>query len=471
MSHMFSTSRVLVVGDVMLDRYWHGDAGRISPEAPVPVVLVTHDEVRPGGAANVALNLSSLGADADCAGLVGHDADADLLEKTLQNHNVNPLFIRVEQRTITKLRVLSQAHQMIRLDFETSFDESKAKALADSVSLEGITAIVLSDYAKGSLESRSLIQKARASRIPVVVDPKGTDFEKYRGATLLTPNRAEFEAVCGSWITEQELVEKGLTLIKSLDVEAILVTRSDQGMTLVARDGSAYQFATMAREVADVTGAGDTVIAAVAAGLGAGMSLAASAELANQAAGIVVSKSGTATVTGRELESALSVEHGIFHSAQDLAAWAEQYRALGEKIVMTNGCFDILHAGHVGYLREAASLGDRLVVAVNSDASVSRLKGPERPVNTVERRLQVLAGLEAIDAVIAFEDDTPVALIDILRPDVLVKGGDYKSIEEVVGYECVLGYGGEVKVLGEVGALSTSHLIEKIRQTDSDSTN
>ncbi|MBU28955.1 MAG: bifunctional heptose 7-phosphate kinase/heptose 1-phosphate adenyltransferase, partial [Gammaproteobacteria bacterium] len=196
----------------MLDRYWHGDAGRISPEAPVPVVLVTHDEVRPGGAANVALNLSSLGAHAACAGLVGHDADADLLEKTLQNHNVNPLFIRVEQRTITKLRVLSQAHQMIRLDFENSFDESNAKALADSVSLEGITAIVLSDYAKGSLEPRSLIQKARASKIPVVVDPKGTDFEKYRGATLLTPNRAEFEAVCGSWITEQELVDKGLTL-------------------------------------------------------------------------------------------------------------------------------------------------------------------------------------------------------------------------------------------------------------------
>ena len=471
MSHIFSASRVIVVGDVMLDRYWHGDAGRISPEAPVPVVLVTHDEVRPGGAANVALNLSSLGAHAACAGLVGHDADADLLEKTLQNHNVNPLFIRVEQRTITKLRVLSQAHQMIRLDFENSFDESNAKALADSVSLEGITAIVLSDYAKGSLEPRSLIQKARASKIPVVVDPKGTDFEKYRGATLLTPNRAEFEAVCGSWKTEQELVDKGLTLINSLDVEAILVTRSEQGMTLVVRDGSAYQFATMAREVADVTGAGDTVIAAVAAGLGAGMNLAASAELANQAAGIVVSKSGTATVSGRELESALSVERGIFQSAEDLAAWAEQYRALGEKIVMTNGCFDILHAGHVGYLREAASLGDRLVVAVNSDASVARLKGPGRPVNTVERRLQVLAGLEAIDAVIAFEDDTPVPLIDILKPDVLVKGGDYKSVEEVVGYECVLGYGGEVKVLGEVGTLSTSHLIAKIRQTDADSTN
>lgn len=471
MSHMFSASRVIVVGDVMLDRYWHGDAGRISPEAPVPVVRVTHDEFRPGGAANVALNVSSLGAEVVCAGIVGHDADADLLEKTLHNHNVNPLFIRVEQRTITKLRVLSQAHQMIRLDFETPFDASSARALADLVSLDGLTAIVLSDYAKGSLEPRSLIQKARASEIPVIVDPKGTDFEKYRGATLLTPNRAEFEAICGAWTNEQDLVDKGSTLINRLNIEAILVTRSDQGMTLIARDGSVHQFATMAREVADVTGAGDTVIAALAAGLGAGISLAASAELANQAAGIVVSKSGTATVSGRELEIALSVDNGIFQSAEDVAGWAEQYRARGEKIVMTNGCFDILHAGHVAYLREAASLGDRLVVAVNSDASVARLKGADRPVNTVERRLQVLAGLETVDAVIAFEDDTPIPLIDIVRPDVLVKGGDYKSIEEVVGYELVQGYGGEVKVLSEVGSLSTSHLIAKIRQTDSDSTN
>ena len=461
----------MVVGDVMLDRYWHGDAGRISPEAPVPVVRVTHDEVRPGGAANVALNVSSLGAEVICAGIVGHDDDADLLEKTLQNHNVNPLFIRVEQRTITKLRVLSQAHQMIRLDFETPFDASSAKALADLVSLDGLTAIVLSDYAKGSLEPRLLIRKARAFEIPVIVDPKGTDFEKYCGATLLTPNRAEFEAVCGAWTNEQDLVDKGSTLINRLNIEAILVTRSEQGMTLISRDGSAHQFATMAREVADVTGAGDTVVAALAAGLGAGISLAASAELANLAAGIVVSKSGTATVSGRELESALLVDDGIFQSAEDVAAWAEQYRARGEKIVMTNGCFDILHAGHVAYLREAASLGDRLVVAVNSDASVARLKGADRPVNAVGRRLQVLAGLEAVDAVIAFEDDTPIPLIDIVRPDVLVKGGDYKSIEEVVGYERVLGYGGEVKVLCEVGALSTSHLIAKIRQTDSDSTN
>ena len=469
--HLFSASRVLVVGDVMLDRYWHGEADRISPEAPVPIVRVTHDEARPGGAANVALNLSSLGAEVTCVGLVGHDADADLLEQTMKNHNVNPLFTRVNHKTITKLRVLSQAHQMIRLDFEAPFDSSNAESLAQSVSLDGMTAVVLSDYAKGSLEPRLLIQKARAANIPVVVDPKGADFEKYRGATLLTPNRAEFEAVCGAWANDQELIAKGRALINELDIETILVTRSEQGMTLIACDGSVHQFATTAREVSDVTGAGDTVIATVAAGLGSGMSMAESAELANRAAGIVVSKLGTATVSGRELERALSIDHGILDSAEDAASWADQCRSQGEKVVMTNGCFDILHAGHVAYLKEAASLGDRLVVAVNSDASVARLKGPERPVNTIERRLQVLAGLEAVDAVIAFEDDTPIPLLDVIRPDTLVKGGDYKSIEEVVGYKNVLEYGGEVKVLGEVASLSTSHLIARIRQTDSDSTN
>jgi D-beta-D-heptose 7-phosphate kinase/D-beta-D-heptose 1-phosphate adenosyltransferase len=251
----------------------------------------------------------------------------------------------------------------------------------------------------------------------------------------------------------------------------MLVTRSEQGMTLLHRDGSVHHFAATAREVADVTGAGDTVIATMAAGLGSGMSLAQAAELANRAAGIVVSKLGTATVSSRELERALSVDHGLFQSVDEAVLWAEHCRAQGEKVVMTNGCFDILHAGHVAYLKEAASMGDRLIVAVNSDASVARLKGPERPVNSVERRLQVLFGLGAVDAVIAFEDDTPIPLIDAIRPDVLVKGGDYQSIEEVVGFERVLAYGGEVKVLGEVANLSTSHLIAKIRQTESDSTN
>ena len=470
-SHMFSASRVLVVGDVMLDRYWHGNAERISPEAPVPVVRITHDEARPGGAANVALNLASLGASAFCAGLVGQDAEADLLEQTMLNHNVEPLLIRVNHRTITKLRVLSQALQMIRLDFETPFESKDAEKLANSAVLDEITALVLSDYAKGSLLPQPLIREANRRGIPVVVDPKGADFIKYRGATLLTPNQAEFELVCGRWSNDQELVDKALELIRSLEIQSILVTRSEQGMTLILADGLVHEFASTAREVADVTGAGDTVIATMAAGLGSGLTMAKSAELANRAAGIVVSKLGTATVTARELKYGLTDGHEIFRSANEACIWGEQCSVRGEKIVMTNGCFDILHAGHVAYLKEAASLGDRLIVAVNSDESVRKLKGPNRPVNSLERRLQVLAGIGVVDAVIAFEDDTPIPLIDALRPNVLVKGGDYKSIEDVVGYERVLNYGGAVKVLGEVANLSTSHLITKIRQTNSDSTN
>jgi rfaE bifunctional protein, domain II len=231
-----------------------------------------------------------------------------------------------------------------------------------------------------------------------------------------------------------------------------------------------HHYAATAREVSDVTGAGDTVVATLAAALAAGLSLADSAKAANRAAGLVVSKLGTATVSGYELERALQSDSGVFQSQEALTRWVQAQQAAGETVVMTNGCFDILHAGHVAYLKEAASLGDRLVVAVNSDASVARLKGPERPVNPVNRRLDVLAGLQAVDAVIAFEDDTPIPLIEALKPDVLVKGGDYKSITEVVGYDRVQAYGGVVRVLGEVADLSTSHLIAKIRQTDSDST-
>ncbi len=470
MTNRFSDARVFVVGDVMLDRYWHGDAGRISPEAPVPVVKVTLDEVRPGGAANVALNLSALGASVALSGLVGKDSDGDVLQQTLANHGVESRLLPVAERTITKLRVLSQAHQMIRLDFEHGFQPEHARQLVDNADLSGCQALVLSDYAKGSLDPAAWIKKAQSESIPVIVDPKGHDFEKYRGATVVTPNRAEFELVAGPWSHEQALVEKAQALVSKFDWQALLITRSEQGMTLVMADGSVHHFAATAREVADVTGAGDTVVATLAAGLGGGLSLPESVALANRAAGIVVSKLGTASVSAREL-SETTTDSGVFASVTDLAAWVAAAQARGERVVMTNGCFDILHAGHVSYLKEAASLGDRLVVAVNDDASVRRLKGDERPLNSLERRLQVLASLGAVDAVIGFSEDTPVSLISALKPDILAKGGDYKSIEEVVGFETVLAYGGEVRVLGEVANLSTTHLIAKIRQSDSSSTN
>lgn len=469
-SHLFSSAHVLVVGDVMLDRYWHGDAKRISPEAPVPVVRVQHDEARPGGAANVALNLAALGAQVRCAGLVGDDQDAETLKQTLINHGVEPLFNQAPQRTITKLRVLSQSHQMIRLDFESPFDAPDAHRLAEQLTLDRAGALVLSDYAKGSLDAQPLIAKATDAQIPVIVDPKGDDFSKYSGATLLTPNLREFEAVYGPCPNDSLLIEQAMRCIADFALSALLITRSEQGMTLVLADGDVHHYAATAREVSDVTGAGDTVVATLAAALAAGLSLADSAEAANRAAGLVVSKLGTATVSGYELERALQADSGVFQSQEALTRWVQAHQAAGETVVMTNGCFDILHAGHVAYLKEAASLGDRLVVAVNSDASVARLKGPERPVNPVNRRLDVLAGLQAVDAVIAFEDDTPIPLIEALKPDVLVKGGDYKSITEVVGYDRVQAYGGVVRVLSEVADLSTSHLIAKIRQTDSDST-
>ncbi|MDB9862225.1 bifunctional D-glycero-beta-D-manno-heptose-7-phosphate kinase/D-glycero-beta-D-manno-heptose 1-phosphate adenylyltransferase HldE [Litorivicinus sp.] len=471
MPQLFGSSRILVAGDVMVDRYWHGSASRISPEAPVPVVQVTHDEVRPGGAANVALNLSVLGVQVLCAGLVGCDEEAGLLEQALKNHDVDTALLPVANRTVTKLRVVSQSQQMIRLDFETPFSKSDAISLADTTDLSGIDILVLSDYAKGTLAPSRWIARARLAGIPVVVDPKGANFEKYRGATLITPNRVELEAIIGPWAHDQELVDKVGSLIRTYDFEALLVTRSEEGMTLITKSGEAHHFAATAREVADVTGAGDTVIATVAAGLGAGLTMVASVELANRAAGIAVSKLGTVTVSKRELERSLQNERFIFNELEDLVSWVKECHVAGEKVVMTNGCFDILHAGHVAYLKEAALLGNRLVVAVNSDASVTRLKGLNRPVNAVERRLQVLAGLSSVDAVIAFEDDTPEVLIDVLRPDILVKGGDYKSIEDVVGFEKVQAYGGEVRVLAEVVNLSTSHLIEKIRQSDSSSTN
>lgn len=470
MTQLFSKARVCVVGDVMLDRYWHGEATRISPEAPVPVVRVQLDEARPGGAANVALNVAALGARAFCGGLVGRDAEADRLTEVLATHAVSTRLLACQQPTITKLRVMSQSHQMIRLDFEQPFDPADALALLDVCPLDDCDALVLSDYAKGSLACPAWIAAARARQLPVIVDPKGSDFSKYRGATVVTPNLHEFEAVVGVVANDEALVAAGRRLIAELDWTALLVTRSEQGMTLIGADGSVVHLAATAREVADVTGAGDTVVATLATALAQGLPLADAARLANRAAGIVVSKLGTASVSVREL-FAEDPESGVFVSREALQRWVEAARGRGERVVMTNGCFDILHAGHVSYLREAASLGDRLIVAVNDDASVQRLKGPTRPLNRLARRLDVLAGLGAVDAVIGFSEDTPEALIDLLQPDVLVKGGDYASVEDVVGHERVLAYGGEVKVLGEVANLSTSRLIERIRQADSDSTN
>jgi D-beta-D-heptose 7-phosphate kinase / D-beta-D-heptose 1-phosphate adenosyltransferase len=464
----FDSAPVLVVGDVMLDRYWHGPTHRISPEAPVPVVKVDQIEDRPGGAGNVALNIAALGAPAWLVGVTGDDEAALSLRQRLNAAGVYCDFqAHPELPTITKLRVMSRHQQLIRLDFEERFNTDGAALLESVRGLIGkVKVMILSDYGKGALVNhQELIALAREAGVPVLADPKGKDFSIYRGATLITPNLSEFEAVVGECATEQVLVDKGMALIDELNLDAILVTRSEQGMTLLCRGQSALHLPARAREVFDVTGAGDTVISTLATALAAGEALPQAVALSNLAAGIVIGKLGTAAISAPELRRAVQREQGSERGvlgAEQLALAVEDARAHGERIVFTNGCFDIIHAGHVGYLEEARRLGDRLIVAINDDASVTRLKGPGRPINSVERRMAVLAGLGAVDWVVSFSEDTPETLLELIRPDVLVKGGDY-SVEQVVGAPIVQSYGGEVKVLNFVESCSTTAIVQKIR--------
>ncbi|MFG0380990.1 bifunctional D-glycero-beta-D-manno-heptose-7-phosphate kinase/D-glycero-beta-D-manno-heptose 1-phosphate adenylyltransferase HldE [Pseudomonas sp. zbq_18] len=464
----YDQAPVLVVGDVMLDRYWHGGTSRISPEAPVPVVKVEQIEDRPGGAANVALNIAALGAPALLVGVTGEDEAADSLTDSLAAAGVSAHFQRIDtQPTIVKLRVMSRHQQLLRMDFEEPFN-TDAAALAVDVErlLDGVKVLVLSDYGKGALQNhQALVQLARAKGIPVLADPKGKDFSIYRGASLITPNLNEFETIVGHCDDEAELVAKGAKLMRELELGALLVTRGEHGMTLLRPDHAPLHLPARAREVFDVTGAGDTVISTLAASIAAGEELPQAVALANLAAGIVVGKLGTAAISAPELRRAVQREQGSERGVlglEQLLVAIDDARAHGEKIVFTNGCFDILHAGHVTYLEQARAQGDRLVLAVNDDGSVSRLKGPGRPINSVDRRMAVLAGLGAVDWVVSFSEDTPENLLRAIQPDVLVKGGDY-GIDQVVGADIVRAYGGEVRVLGLVENSSTTAIVEKIR--------
>lgn len=466
----FSAAKVLVVGDLMLDRYWHGPTSRISPEAPVPVVHVNQIEERAGGAGNVALNISSLQAKSILLGYSGNDEAADALQTLLSQAGVHCTLERLEHfPTITKLRVMSRHQQLIRLDFEEGFHDLDQKVLHRKFEKEigNADVVVLSDYGKGTLTSVDhFIRCAKELDKPILVDPKGTDFERYRNASLITPNLNEFEAVVGPCSDHQAIVEKGQNLIQHLNLEALLVTRGEHGMTLLNNDGQALHLPTHAREVFDVTGAGDTVISVLAAGLAAGMSMDDATRLANVGAGIVVGKLGTATISVEEFRYVLSGQRALHQGVMeinDLLDAFKEARLQGEKIVATNGCFDILHPGHVNYLQQARALGDRLVVLVNSDASVQRLKGPERPINNLQHRMQMLSALECVDWVVPFESDTPRDLLCRLLPDILVKGGDYKDITEIAGHDCVLKHGGEVKILSFIEGHSTTAIIETIK--------
>jgi D-beta-D-heptose 7-phosphate kinase/D-beta-D-heptose 1-phosphate adenosyltransferase len=463
--------RVLVAGDAMLDEYWFGDAARISPEAPVPVVRAASIEQRPGGAANVALNIAALGGHARLVAAVGMDDRGAALHDRLEERGVECRMHRSESLpTIHKLRVLARNQQLIRVDAEQSFAGCAAKIKqAFESCLPGVDVVVLSDYGKGTLsEVCDLIARCRDLGLPVLVDPKGARFDRYRGATVLTPNQAEFEAVVGHWSTESEFIEKATSLRSALDLEVLLVTRGERGMTMVARDTAPLTLDARAREVFDVTGAGDTVIALLAAAIGVGMSYADSVALANLAAGLVVGKIGVATVSPAELNLALH-RHGSggrgLVTIDELARLVQAAKARGERIVMTNGCFDILHAGHVAYLEDAKSLGDHLIVAVNDDESVARLKGPSRPITPLGDRMAVLAGLAAVDWVVPFAQDTPTLVIERLLPHVLVKGGDWKP-EQIAGAAAVHANGGEVRVLPFKDGRSTTRIIDAIRRAE-----
>jgi D-beta-D-heptose 7-phosphate kinase/D-beta-D-heptose 1-phosphate adenosyltransferase len=467
----FGAARIIVIGDVMLDRYWSGQALRISPEAPVPVVKVKAIEDRIGGAGNVALNIAKLGGKVTLLGVVGNDAESEILKQLLEAEGVDCDFV-VEKslRSICKLRVMAQHQQLIRLDFEDTPIKFNRVALNKTLikHLPGNDVVVFSDYGKGTLADVSTyIIAAKQAGVKVLVDPKGVDYERYAQADLITPNLAELQAVVGACENEQQLIEKGAGLLARYQIPALLLTRGEAGMTLIQND-QVHSLPAQAKDVFDVTGAGDTVIAVMALCVSLDMPLSESMYLANLAGGIVVGKLGTSTVSLQELMRAMHGDRDSLYgvvSEDELAKLFARAKAHDEKIIMTNGCFDLLHAGHVTYLEQAKALGDRLCVAVNSDASVKQLKGELRPINGLQERMTVLAALACVDWVVAFAEETPERLYCKLLPDVIVKGGDY-SPDQVVGGDCVINAGGEVKILQFVDGQSTTAMINKARRTE-----
>ena len=471
------SARILVVGDFMVDRYWFGDTVRVSQEAPVPVVDVANVEDRPGGAANVALNIATLGARCVFVAAVGRDAAARGVRKRLEAAGVECDFVEVPAwQTTLKIRVVSQRQQLLRADVEAPLPESVSEAVQARVAarLPDVDAVILEDYDKGVLAApEALVECAKAAGVTVLVDPKHKPFTRYAGADVIKPNRPEFERAVGTWRDEAELAAKGEAVLERIGAGALVVTQGSDGLTVVRREGGASHVSGHDVQIYDRTGAGDTVAAALGVGIGLGWDLMEAARMANAAAGLVCAKSGTASVSGAEVNRALakrkanpslasSVDYeGRVLTSEELLAAVAAARRHGERIVFTNGCFDIVHPGHVGYLEEARRLGDRLIVAVNDDASAERVKGAGRPVNPLRSRMGVLAHLGSVDWVVPFSEDTPERLLAAVRPDVLVKGGDYAE-REIVGAGLVREYGGEVRALSRFEGCSTSSIIRRI---------
>ncbi len=464
----FRSVHILVVGDVLLDQYWSGATRRISPEAPVPVVVVDQEEVRLGGAGNVAANLRALGAGCTLLAPVGADAGGRTLAQLLRRHGIdNQLLIQKNRLTVKKLRVVSQNQQLVRLDFERPCDANSTTLVRKyKAALKRCDAVILSDYGTGTLaDPQPLIKLAKQAGKEVFVDPKRSDFAAYAGATVVKPNRHELEQAAGPTTSMKDIQTQAEKLRRRHRLKAMLVTLSEQGMWLQQGRGGMHLKA-VGREVFDVTGAGDTVIATFASARAAGLPFKDAMRLANHAAGCVVAKFGAAAVTPEELARAIRSEGrmttGIV-TRNALLRLVRDSRAAGESIVFTNGCFDILHAGHVDLLERAAQLGDRLIVAVNSDASVRLNKGSERPIQPLKHRQRLLAGLECVDWVVSFSQKTPEQLLRAVLPDVLVKGADYR-VEQLAGADAVKQAGGKVVLLPLVAEQSSTRLIRLIRE-------
>lgn len=472
----FGAPRILVIGDLMLDRHWFGAVERISPEAPVPVVRIRHQSCAPGGAGNVARNLASLGCVVNLAGVLGDDAAGKDFLQCMQTDGVNTAAVLIDpaRATTEKTRIIGGHQQILRLDteereaLEAPLRERLCKSLAPQI--HRCSVIVLSDYAKGVLGEevcQFVIRAARQHSIPVLVDPKGDDYTRYKGATMLSPNRAEIAIATHSPSGDLGRVFENAEILRErLGVEFFAITLGDLGTAVLER-GSIYRCPAKVREVFDVSGAGDTVMAVWAAGMAMGLDRHDCANLANLAAGIVIGKLGTTAVSKHELLGALSRQKRSASAAkictlEQLQRQTASWRARGERIVFTNGCFDLVHVGHITLLERAKQEGNRLIVALNSDASVRSLKGPARPIVGQYERAQVLASLTAVDAVVLFDEDTPLKLIRCLYPDVLVKGGDYKE-HEVVGADEISGWGGKVVLVPLVEGQSTTRLLSKAR--------
>ncbi|MDE2580649.1 MAG: D-glycero-beta-D-manno-heptose-7-phosphate kinase [Rhodospirillales bacterium] len=475
----FATARVLVIGDLILDRYVTGQAGRLSPEAPIPVLRPDATRAVAGGAANVAANIAELGGRAVLVGLTGQDVGSTDLRRLLAAiPSVRPMLVEDPDRpTTTKTRFMAGSHQLLRLDEERAQPPAApvaaALCAAFDAALPEVDVVVLSDYAKGVLAGPVLdhvLAAAAAAGRRVVADPKRADFAAYHGATILTPNEAELRLADGDPLADTGAVEAAAArALAATGGEAVLVTRSEKGVAMVRRDARPLHLPARAREVADVSGAGDTLVAALAVALAAGADLPAAARLANITAGLSVAKRGTATVSAHEVLGALHLEELLASeekivSATEAATRVAAWRARGLKVGFANGCFDLIHPGHVHLLRAARAACDRLVVALNSDESVRRLKGPARPVQAEAARATVMASLAPVDLVTVFGEDTPLDLIRQLRPDVLVKGADYR-IDQVVGGDLVTGWGGKVLLVDLRQGHSTTATIRRMATT------